>query len=106
MDTESELSDSCWEEVQYYARLAIERVDYGVDALKELLCTLTSALLYSLSCDSVTAFSGGVRRTRVRSAGKALPLERECVSEREEKVSLKTLRQKFTPQYLGHSCSS
>ena len=53
-----------------------------------------SALLHSLSCDGVTAFSGGVRRTRVRlvektcrtrvrSAGKALSLERECVSERE-----------------------
>jgi hypothetical protein len=41
MDTEAELSDSWWERVKYYARLAIERVEDGVDAVKELLCTLT-----------------------------------------------------------------
>ncbi|MEH2173147.1 hypothetical protein [Nostoc sp.] len=35
MDTEAELSDSWWERVKYYARLAIERVEYGVDAVKE-----------------------------------------------------------------------
>jgi hypothetical protein len=41
MDTEPELSDSWWERVKYYARLAIERVECGVDALIELLSTLT-----------------------------------------------------------------
>ena len=42
MDTEAELSDSWWERVKYYARLAIERVENGVDTVKELLSTLTS----------------------------------------------------------------
>ncbi|MHC5770749.1 MAG: plasmid replication protein, CyRepA1 family [Nostoc sp.] len=42
MDTEEELSDSWWERVKYYARLAIERLEDGVDAVKELLSTLTS----------------------------------------------------------------
>ncbi|MGF1938805.1 MAG: plasmid replication protein, CyRepA1 family [Nostoc sp. ChiQUE02] len=42
MDTDAELSDSWWERVKYYARLAIERVEYRVDAVKELLSTLTS----------------------------------------------------------------
>ncbi|MEH2083099.1 MAG: hypothetical protein V7K89_24915 [Nostoc sp.] len=41
MDIEAELSDSWWERVKYYARLAIERVECGVDAVKELLSTLT-----------------------------------------------------------------
>ncbi|PHM08016.1 hypothetical protein [Nostoc sp. 'Peltigera malacea cyanobiont' DB3992] len=41
MDTDTELSDSWWEWVKYYARLAIERVENGVDAVKELLSTLT-----------------------------------------------------------------
>jgi hypothetical protein len=41
MDTEVELSDSWWERVKYYAQLAIERVENGVDAVKELLSTLT-----------------------------------------------------------------
>jgi hypothetical protein len=36
-----ELSHSWWERVKYYARLAIERVEDGVDAVKELLSTLT-----------------------------------------------------------------
>ncbi|MBG1271122.1 plasmid replication protein, CyRepA1 family [Nostoc sp. WHI] len=42
MDTEEELSDSWWERVKYYARLAIERLEDGVDDVKELLSTLTS----------------------------------------------------------------
>ncbi|NEU84672.1 bifunctional DNA primase/helicase, partial [Nostoc sp. UIC10630] len=42
MDTDEELSDSWWERVKYYARLAIERLEDGVDAVKELLSTLTS----------------------------------------------------------------
>ncbi|MBN3890862.1 MAG: hypothetical protein HWQ43_17490 [Nostoc sp. JL31] len=42
MDTEPELSDSWWDKVKYYARLAIERVEDGVDKVKELLSTLTS----------------------------------------------------------------
>ncbi|MBD2249650.1 hypothetical protein H6G26_41505 [Nostoc sp. FACHB-888] len=42
MDTDPELSDSWWERVKYYAQLAIERVELGVDAVKELLSTLTS----------------------------------------------------------------
>ncbi|MEH1810323.1 MAG: hypothetical protein ACYTXT_34380 [Nostoc sp.] len=41
MDTEEQLSDSWWERVKYYARLAIERVEDGVDKVKELLSTLT-----------------------------------------------------------------
>lgn len=41
MDTEAKLSDSWWKRVKYYARLAIERVECGVDAVKELLSTLT-----------------------------------------------------------------
>jgi hypothetical protein len=42
MDTEAELSDSWWERVKYYARLAIERFQSGVEGVKELLSTLTS----------------------------------------------------------------
>ena len=41
MDTDEQLSDSWWERVKYYARLAIECVENGVDAVKELLSTLT-----------------------------------------------------------------
>jgi hypothetical protein len=41
MDTDAELSDSWWERVKYYAPLAIERVEYGVESVKELLSTLT-----------------------------------------------------------------
>ncbi|MBD2535670.1 hypothetical protein H6G97_42425 [Nostoc flagelliforme FACHB-838] len=41
MDTDAELSDSWWKRVKYYAQLAIERVENGVDAVKELLSTLT-----------------------------------------------------------------
>ncbi|MEH1912970.1 hypothetical protein [Nostoc sp.] len=41
MDTDAELSDSWWERVKYYAWQAIERVECGVDAVKELLSTLT-----------------------------------------------------------------
>jgi hypothetical protein len=41
MDTEAELSDYWGEQVKYYARLAIERVENGVDAVKELLSRLT-----------------------------------------------------------------
>ncbi|MBD2535292.1 hypothetical protein H6G97_40200 [Nostoc flagelliforme FACHB-838] len=42
MATDPELSDSWWDKVKYYARLAIERAEDGVDAVKELLSTLTS----------------------------------------------------------------
>ncbi|ACC80730.1 hypothetical protein [Nostoc punctiforme] len=42
MDTEAEISGSWWKRVKYYARLAIERVEDGVDAVKELLCNLTN----------------------------------------------------------------
>ncbi|MBW4428803.1 MAG: DUF3854 domain-containing protein [Nostoc desertorum CM1-VF14] len=35
MDTDAELSDSWWERVKYYARLAIERMEYGVESVKE-----------------------------------------------------------------------
>ncbi|MHC5756118.1 MAG: hypothetical protein ACYTXF_36975 [Nostoc sp.] len=41
MDTDVELSDSWWERVKYYAQLVVERVQYGVDAVKQLLSTLT-----------------------------------------------------------------
>ena len=42
MDADQTLSDSWWEWVKYYAELAIERFEFGVDAVKELLSTLTS----------------------------------------------------------------
>ncbi|WP_375495858.1 hypothetical protein [uncultured Nostoc sp.] len=41
MDTDAELSDSWWERVKYYAQLVVERVECGVNAVKELLSTLT-----------------------------------------------------------------
>ncbi|MDZ7965863.1 MAG: hypothetical protein RM368_12945 [Nostoc sp. DedSLP03] len=37
MDTDAELSDSWWKRVKYYARLAIERVESGIESVKELL---------------------------------------------------------------------
>ena len=42
MDTDEEFSTSWWERVKYYAQLAIERFESGVEAVKELLSTLTS----------------------------------------------------------------
>ncbi len=42
MDTDAELSDYWWDKVKYYARLAIKRVEYSVESVKELLSTLTS----------------------------------------------------------------
>ena len=42
MDADETLSDSWWERVKYYAKLAIERFEFGVDVVKELLSTLTS----------------------------------------------------------------
>jgi len=42
MDADEELSNFWWERVKYYARLAIERFEFGIDAVKELLSTLTS----------------------------------------------------------------
>ncbi|MEH2160513.1 MAG: plasmid replication protein, CyRepA1 family [Nostoc sp.] len=42
MDTDEEASDSWWERVKYYAQLLIERIEYGVESVKELLSTLTS----------------------------------------------------------------
>lgn len=42
MDTEAGFSNSWWERVKYYARMAIERVENGVESVKELLSTLTS----------------------------------------------------------------
>jgi hypothetical protein len=39
VDTDKEDSTSWWERVKYYAQLAIERVEYGVDSVKELLST-------------------------------------------------------------------
>ncbi|MCC5619633.1 DUF3854 domain-containing protein, partial [Nostoc sp. CHAB 5836] len=41
VDTDASLSDSWWERVKYYAQLVIERVELGVDKVKELLSTLT-----------------------------------------------------------------
>ncbi|RCJ31846.1 hypothetical protein A6769_30185 [Nostoc punctiforme NIES-2108] len=41
MDTDEELSDSWWGRVKYYAQLVVERVECGVNAVKELLSTLT-----------------------------------------------------------------
>ncbi|MEH2233876.1 MAG: hypothetical protein V7K71_30305 [Nostoc sp.] len=48
MDTDAELSNSWWNKVKYYARLAIERVEDGVDKVKELLSTLTSDERYGV----------------------------------------------------------
>ncbi|MHC0068676.1 hypothetical protein ACWATR_38420 [Nostoc sp. UIC 10890] len=42
MDTEAGFSNSWWERVKYYAQLAIERLEDGVDKVKELLSTLTN----------------------------------------------------------------
>ena len=42
MDTEAESSTSWWERVKYYAQLAIERFESGVESVKELLSMLTS----------------------------------------------------------------
>ena len=42
MDTDEESSISWWERVKYYAQLAIERFESGVESVKELLSTLTS----------------------------------------------------------------
>jgi len=42
MDTDAGFSDSWWERVKYYAQLAIEKMECGFDAVKELLSTLTS----------------------------------------------------------------
>ena len=42
MDTDVELSDSWWERVKYYAQLAIEQVEDGVNAVKKLLSILMS----------------------------------------------------------------
>ncbi|WP_375506217.1 hypothetical protein [uncultured Nostoc sp.] len=36
MDTDVELSDSWWKRVKYYAQLAIESVEYGVNTVKKL----------------------------------------------------------------------
>ena len=41
MDTDEADSISWWERVKYYAQLAIERFEYGVESVKELLSTLT-----------------------------------------------------------------
>ncbi|WP_375506823.1 hypothetical protein [uncultured Nostoc sp.] len=41
MDTDEQLSDSWWGKVKYYAQVAIERIEYGVESVKELLSTLT-----------------------------------------------------------------
>ncbi|MEH2153486.1 hypothetical protein [Nostoc sp.] len=41
MDTDEKLSVYWWEWVKYYAQLAIDRFEVGVDQVKELLCTLT-----------------------------------------------------------------
>ncbi|MEH2159816.1 MAG: hypothetical protein V7K38_01935 [Nostoc sp.] len=42
MDIEAELSDSWWKRVKYYAQLAIEYFESGIDQVKELLSTLTN----------------------------------------------------------------
>ncbi|QFS52170.1 hypothetical protein [Nostoc sphaeroides] len=42
VDTDESSSISWWERVKYYAQLAIERFQYGVNAVKQLLSTLTS----------------------------------------------------------------
>ncbi|NDJ25570.1 DUF3854 domain-containing protein [Nostoc sp. B(2019)] len=42
MDGEDNLSNQWWNRVKYYAQLAIERVEHGVEQVKELLNTLTT----------------------------------------------------------------
>ncbi|MBW4564996.1 MAG: DUF3854 domain-containing protein [Mojavia pulchra JT2-VF2] len=42
VDGQDSLSDSWWQQVKYYAQLVIQRVEYGVESVKEFLSTLTS----------------------------------------------------------------
>jgi hypothetical protein len=42
MDGQHNLSNQWWNRVKYYAQMAIERVEHGIDSVKELLSTLTS----------------------------------------------------------------
>ena len=42
MDGQQNLSTQWWDRVKYYAQLAIERVEHGIDSVKELLSMLTS----------------------------------------------------------------
>ncbi len=42
MDGDESGSDSWWGRVKYYAGLVIQRVEYGVESVKEFLSTLTS----------------------------------------------------------------
>ncbi len=37
MDTDKKLRDSWWKRVKYYAQLAIERVEYGVESIDWLV---------------------------------------------------------------------
>jgi hypothetical protein len=42
MDGQKNPYDSWWQQVKYYAQLVIQRVEYGVESVKEFLKTLTS----------------------------------------------------------------
>ncbi|MCG6138772.1 MAG: hypothetical protein MET45_29970 [Nostoc sp. LLA-1] len=42
MDSQDSLSDSWWKRVKYYAQLVTRKVEIGVEAVKEILSTLTS----------------------------------------------------------------
>ncbi|WP_341532028.1 hypothetical protein WKK05_40780 (plasmid) [Nostoc sp. UHCC 0302] len=42
VDGQPNLSKQWWDRVKCYARLAIERVEHGINSMKELLSTLTS----------------------------------------------------------------
>jgi hypothetical protein len=42
MDGDENQSDLWWGRVKYYAGLVIQRVEYGVESVKEFLSTLTS----------------------------------------------------------------
>jgi hypothetical protein len=42
MDGDENESDSWWQQVKYYAQLVIQRLEYGVESVKEFLSTLTS----------------------------------------------------------------
>ncbi|MCC5602844.1 hypothetical protein [Nostoc favosum] len=62
MDTEAEFSDSWWERVKYYAQMVIERVEHGVESVKELLSTLTIDERYGVMLEFEDAYADNFAR--------------------------------------------
>ncbi len=60
VDGQDSLSDYWWQRVKYYAQLVIQRVEYGVESVKEFLSTLTSDERWGvmLEFDEVEPFKG------------------------------------------------